>query len=291
MKSEVTRLAAAPAPAGHKKLMGEILVQWGKLTLDDVDEVLRFQKEKKVRFGEAAQRLRLITRNDIKRVLSDQFDYPYLMPGIGPYPPELVAAYEPFSADVEAYRSLRNQLFLRWFAADRTALAVVSTDPDNGTSLLTANLGVLFSQLGEPTLIIDANLRQPRQHQIFNLEGQKGLSDVLAGHAGVEVIAELESFGNLSVLPSGPLPPNPLDLISRGGFTQLMGALTTRFRVILIDVPAFSLAADALTIAARVHGVLMVVVKHKSRVRDVNVITEQFKRTGVEVVGSVMVEM
>jgi chain length determinant protein tyrosine kinase EpsG len=147
-----------------------------------------------IRFGEAAQRLGLITESDIQQVLARQFDYPYLQAGEGSYSPKLLAAYQPFSNQVEQLRAIRSQLMLRWFARGHKGLVIIGVDSGEGTSLFAANLAVVFSQLGEHTLLVDSNLRKPSQHEIFDLKARQGLSDILAGRADTDVVAKVDAF-------------------------------------------------------------------------------------------------
>ena len=155
--------------------------------------------------------------------------------------------------------------------------------------VLAANLAVVFSQLGEQTLLVDANLRAPRQHRIFNLDGEHGLSEMLSGRAGLESLSMVDSFVDLSVLPAGSLVPNPQELINRPGFAVMNDTLRDRFDVILYDAPAVATAADALTIAARAGGILLVVRKDHTRTADLVAFGEQVRRVGAEVVGTVLV--
>ncbi|AMP04242.1 chain length determinant protein tyrosine kinase EpsG [Collimonas pratensis] len=268
--------------------MGRMLVEQGKLTLEQAERVRRLQQEQGLRFGEAAQRLGLVSELDIQQVLSRQYDYPY-QESAGNYPAALVAAYQPFSDEVEMLRSVRSQLMLRWFAASRKTLAIASVNAGDGTSLLTANLAIVFSQLGLQTLLVDANLRKPCQHRIFNLAAGHGLADVLAGRAGLEPLAVAESFADLSLLPAGAAVPNPQELINRSSFNALNQTLRSRFDVILYDTPASASAADVLTIAARAGGVLLVVRKDHTKVADLSAFSDQLRRSGTEVVGSVLV--
>ncbi len=277
-----------------------MLLELGKLTPEGVERVLRLQKERGIRFGEAAQLLGLITEAGIQQVLArqhrdavlaSQFDYPYLQPGQGKYPAELVAAYQPFSVQVEILRAVRTQLMLRWFATGHKELAVVSINPREGASLFTANLAVVFSQLGERTLLIDANLRRPRQHEIFNLGNKEGLSYVLAGHAAAnDVISKVEPFAHLFVLPAGTPPPNPQELLGRASFGELNESLVSQFDVVLFDTSDFSAGADTLAIAARTGGVLLVARKNNTRMADIKATSEQLGRIDIEVVGSVLVD-
>jgi protein-tyrosine kinase len=279
----------APAPRGDSSI-GGLLLESGKITPENAERVLRMQKELGIRFGEAAQRLGLITEADIQQVLARQFDYPYLQAGQGNYSPRLLAAYQPFSPQVEALRAIRSQLMLRWFARGRKSLVILGVDGGDGASLFAANLAVVFSQLGEHTLLVDANLRTPSQHDIFDLKSRQGLSDVLAGRADLGSIAKVDAFVDLSVLPAGTLPPNPQELLSRASFGELNSQLGARYDVVLYDVAAFSTGSDAAAIAARAGGVLLLTRRNHTMLADLNELSLQLKQSGTEVVGSVMVE-
>ena len=216
-----------------------LLLDAGKITPENAERVLRMQKELGIRFGEAAMRLGLISEDDIQQVLARQFAYPYLHKGESALSPKLVAAFEPFSDQVESLRAIRSQLMLRWFARGRKALAIVGVDPADGASLFASNLAVVFSQLGEQTLLVDANLRSPHQQEVFALVPRQGLSDLLAGRADLDVIARVPAFVDLSVMPAGTLPPNPQELLSRDAFRNLNTQLESRYDVVLYDVPPF----------------------------------------------------
>lgn len=275
----------------HQYSIGRILLDMGRITPIEAERILLFQKENGLRFGEAALRLGLVSEADIQQVLAQQFDYPYLLPGEGNHSPELVVAYQPFGNQVEVFRAIRSQLVLRWFSAGHKALTMVGSNANDGVSLFTANLAVVFSQLGERTLLVDANLRCPQQHEIFNLRNKRGLSDVLADRANIfEVISRIDSFMDLSVLPAGTLPPNPLELLNRPAFDELNHQLAKQFDVILYDTLAFSSGVDALTVASRIGGALAIVHENSVRLSDINIMNEQLKRSGAEVVGSVLID-
>ncbi len=290
MTSTAHVLNSTPQPRGADSSIGGLLLESGKITPENAERVLRMQKELGIRFGEAAQRLGLITEADIQQVLARQFDYPYLQPGAGKYPQELVAAYQPFSSQVETLRAVRSQLMLRWFARGSKSLVVLGMEPGDGASLFAANLAVVFSQLGEHTLLVDANLRKPRQHEIFDLKTRQGLSDVLAGRAELDIIAKVESFVALSVLAAGTLPPNPQELLSRTSFVTLNKQLESRYDAVLYDVPAYTTGSDAIAVAARAGGVLLVARKNKTPMAEVAAMSEQMTQSGAQVVGSVMVD-
>lgn len=290
MNSATHPIAPAAQSRSGNSSIGGLLLESGKITPESAERVLRMQKELGIRFGEAAQRLGLVTDADIQQVLARQFDYPYLQQGEGKFSDKLVAAYQPFSAQVEALRAVRSQLMLRWFARGRKSLVIASVDSGDGASLFAANLGVVFSQLGERTLLVDGNLRRPTQHQIFDLKARQGLSDMLAGRAEMDVIAKIDSFVDLSVLGAGTTPPNPQELLSRSSFGALNVKLESQFDVVLYDSAAFSQGSDALAISARIGGVLLVARKNHTRVEDINAMTEQMRHSGADVIGSVLVD-
>jgi chain length determinant protein tyrosine kinase EpsG len=280
-----------PASPISRKSIGRMLMDAGKLTPANVERILSLQQELGLRFGETARRLGLIAEEDIQQVLAYQFNYPYMPAGTGKYSTELIAAYMPFSEQVEMLRAVRMQLMLRWFAKGNKALVVASVDMDASSAMLVANLGVVFSQLGEKTLIVDANLRQPCQQDIFNLKNRDGLSELLVGRVGLDAIAEVDSFRDLSVLPAGVVPPNPQELICGESFADLAGSLFSRFSVILYDVPAFSAGSDVLAIAARVGGVLLVARKEHTRLREIEEVSRQLRQSGAEILGSVLIDL
>jgi protein-tyrosine kinase len=281
---------AVTADQAAASSMGMLLLDAGKLRAEDAERVLRMQKELGIRFGEAAVRLGLVSEADIEQALARQFAYPYLLKGESALSPRLVAAFEPFSPQVEALRAIRSQLMLRWFARGRKALAVVGVDPDDGVSIFASNLAVVFSQLGEQTVLVDANLRSPRQHDVFALNPRQGLSDVLAGRADLDVIARVPSFVDLSVMPAGTLPPNPQELLSREAFRNLNTQLEARYDVVLYDVAPFASGVDAMAVAGRAGGVLLVARKDHTRMAALAHMAGQLGEAGAEVVGSAVVD-
>ena len=268
--------------------MGALLLDAGKLTPEDFERVLRMQNETGIRFGEAAVRLGLAGEDDIQQVLARQFAYPYLQKGQAGLSPKLVAAYQPFSPQVEALRAIRSQLMLRWFARGRRALAIVGVDPDDGAALFAANLAIVFAQLGEQTLLVDANLRAPRQQDAFALKPRQGLSDLLAGRAGFDAIARVPAFADLSVLPAGTLPPNPQELLARDGFRNLHAQLENHYDVVLYDMAPLQVGVDAVAVAGRAGGALLVTRKHHTRIAHIGRAADQLRDAGCEVLGSVV---
>ena len=284
--------AAGTQPKRGERPIGAILIDAGRLTLEDAERILRLQREQGLRFGEAATQLGVLTGADIAFALSRQFDYPYLLRGESAVSEDLVAAYDPFSPQVEALRTLRSQLMLRWFDTEleRKALAIVSAGRGEGRSFIAANLAVVFSQLGEHTLLIDADMRNPCQHKLFGLENRVGLSGLLAERCGTEAIQRIPALLDLSVLPAGAGPPNPSELLARPLFSQLLQELGKEFDVILLDTPAAAETGDAQTVIMRAGAALIVVRKNATRMSQVRDIADTTTQASATVVGTVLNE-
>lgn len=269
--------------------IGGLLLDSGKITLAGAERILRLQKERGLLFGEAAKTLGLVTEKDIQQVLAQQFDFPFLAhpkDGQG-LSTELIAAYKPFSEQVETLRAVRSQLMLKWFSEHRKTLTIVSVEKKEGRSFFAANLAIVFSQLGERTLLIDADLRQPRQHKLFNLEAKSGLSNLLAGRADIDIINKINGFRDLSVLPAGTVPPNPSELIGKK-MEQLLEQLSSGYDIILLDTPAHQQGTDAQVLSAKAGGALLLTRQHQSRLVKIQQLKDLFEDSAIALVGSII---
>jgi receptor protein-tyrosine kinase len=269
--------------------IGELLVSTGKINELDIARVIALQKQKKLRFGEAAQKMGLLSREDVERALAQQFDYPYVQQHESPFSPLLVAACDPFSTRAEAIRSLRSQLALRWFDDKRKTLVVAAPRSGGGSSVVAGNLAIAFAQLGERTLLIDANFRQPAQHSLFGLGTVEGLSGLLAGRNDFkDVLRNVEPFNSLAVLCAGPSPPNPHELLSTVGFSYLIETAPAAFDVVIVDAPPLLEYSDGQLITARGGGCLLVARRHQTSLADMEDAKQQLDPTGAAIVGAVL---
>lgn len=271
-------------------LMGQILQRAGKLSPEEVDLILRHQQENQLRFGEAATGLGLISYDDVCYALSRQFSYPPISAQTVAYPPELIAAIEPNSAEAEALRSIRTQLNLRWFKDGQKRLAIAGINQSVGASTMIANLGISFAQLGKRTLIVDANLRRPAQDRIFSLPNEAGLSDMLTERVGIDGMVRSTSFKDLSILPAGAPVLGPTELVSSPVFQQVLDTLAMRFDIILCDAPAFMSVADAVPIAEMAGGVMFVAKKNKTSLNHARGANQLLIGTDIPVVGSILLD-
>ena len=201
---------------------------------------------------------------------------------------ELIAISQPYVSQVEALRVLRGQLMMRWFDDEHRSLAIVSAKAGEGCSYLAANLAVIFAQLGQRTLLIDANLRDPRQHHIFKLKANIGLSDILAGRADLGSATQLESVENLSILSAGAVASNPLELLSRASFKGLMKQAAAQYNVVLVDTTPVTITADAQATVAHCGSALLVSRLNHTKFSDLTEMRDQIVITGAQIVGSVI---
>lgn len=281
-----------PARTDQGASLQAILVESGRLDPEDLSRIEHMQRERGVPFGEAALQLGLVKPEDLQFALARQFDFPYLSREASLLSPELIAAFHPNDERVEQLRALRSHLSLRWFngAPEQKALAIVSPSRSEGRSYLAANLAIVFAQLGERTLLVDADLRHPRQHQLFALDNELGLSAALVGRCSMQdAIVDIHDLTDLYVLPAGTIPPNPQELIARGAFNTRMREMADEFDVILVDTPEIAGIADVQLIAVATGGALMVAKKGVTSVSAVSLATQSLRQVGINVIGSVLI--
>lgn len=282
--------AARCAVERRDRRIGSILARAGKLDRAGIEQVVKLQQVRGVRFGEAALRLNLITTDDLRLALARQYDYPYLPLSGDDFSSDLSLSRDPHHPQAEQLRTLRTQLLLRWSKLERKprALAIVSPGPFEGRSYLSANLAVLFAQLGLRALLIDADLRAPRQHEIFNVSDRFGLSAVLSGRAGRDAALPVPAFGPLSVLPAGARPPNPQELLWRPALAMFLEGAEVEHDVILIDTPPARENADAQGVAFCAQGVLVLARANHTRVDETAGLVRTLQDAGALVIGTVL---
>jgi protein-tyrosine kinase len=221
--------------------------------------------------------------------LSQQFHFPYALEGTDETDSELVVAADPFSAHAEAFRELRSQIMFEG-PAPRRAVAVVSPDHGDGRSYVAANLAVAFSQLGGRTLLVDADMRSPRQHKLFRVEPDGGLSGILVGRAGPRSIQPVPTLPSLFVLLVGTQPPNPLELVQRATFSALIQQLEAKFDHVVIDTPAAAVGADWRVIAGSCGSALILGRRNKTKMSTLDRLVASLKKGQIRVSGVVLNE-
>jgi protein-tyrosine kinase len=275
--------------AARRRPLGAYLRDAGKLSDEDIARVAERHKEQGLRFGEAAVALKLVVEADVRAALAAQFDYPF---GVHNADPELVVAADPFGAQAEAFRELRSRLLLEALPESAPfTLAVLSAHAGEGRSYLAANLAAAFSQLGNRTLLIDADLRSARLDRLFRLQTASGLSHVLAGFADpADALERVSDLGSLWLMPAGALPPNPVELLQRPAFETLLAAMAEKFDRIVLDTSAASRGPDCRVVAARCTASLLVARRNEARLDQLQGLVDALERGPARIAGVVMNE-
>ena len=175
---------------------------------------------------------------------------------------ELVAQHLPKSQMSEAFRALRTSILLSQAEHPPQVILVTSALPREGKTTAAANLAVTLAQLGDSTVLVDADLRKPGVGRLLNLGTGKyaGLSSYLAGVSSLDIVSVPHpAIPNLVAIPTGPLPPNPADLLSSHKLADAIVELRTKFKFIVIDSPPVMAATDAVILSVQADGVLLVV--------------------------------
>lgn len=296
LQSEFTRLYAPNDRSGaHVSIqsdkIGEILAAQGKLSDDDVENIIKYQEKKDLNFGQAALRLKLVAKADINHALSLQFGYSYNHTKTG-ISKDLVTANSPFSMVAEEFRSIRSQLLTNWLSPDQKTLMIVSPESGTGSSYVAANLAVSFSQLDRSVLLIDANMRSPRQHIVFDFSNHVGLSMLLAERLTMAELSSLpfniSNYKHLSILGCSAIPPNPSELLSKEIFKIIIRELERSFDLIIIDSPSACFRADISSIASAAKNALIVVKGGQTKIDNSKELISLLSRSGAKIVGGIL---
>jgi capsular exopolysaccharide synthesis family protein len=173
--------------------------------------------------------------------------------------PALFVLHRPSSIEAEAYRSVRTALYFNTHGERHKVVQVTSPNMSDGKSTLAANLAVAIAQSGRTVLLVDADLRRPRLHRIFGLSARKGLAQVIEGEVEVAEAVRPTVVPNLSVLPCGPRPSNPAELLTLPRFADLLEELRESYDFVLVDTPPLLAVSDPCIVAPRVDGVLLTI--------------------------------
>lgn len=292
---QFTELRTADSPSNEApvaaKLLGTQLREDGKLSEQDIKDVVSTQRRDKGLFGEVAVKMGLVSEEAIRDALSKQYQYPVASQGAGSHGGSLVTSQAPFSPAAEAFRTLRSQLMIRWYGDKKNTLAVTGTRHGCGASTVAANLAIVFAQAGHRTLLIDANLRQPSQGRFFGLASTEGLSTLLSGRCSADdVYTVVPPFDDLYVLPAGSAPPNPQELLYRLAFSYLVETAPANFDIVIIDTPPILEYADAQLVAALTSACLLVTQRDVTRIDDVHHAKVLLEPTNAQLVGAVICE-
>jgi succinoglycan biosynthesis transport protein ExoP len=204
------------------------------------------------------------------------------------HPVELVTHRHPKSILSEAYRNIRTSILLSFSEKPPKRIAITSPNPVEGKTTTVINTAIALSQTGALVVIIDTDMRRPRIHHIFNGEDGAGLSNFLSGNAPLDLIVKKTEVPNLYYIPSGPIPPNPSELLSSNLFKAMMGSLEKKFDHILLDSPPVLGFADSLILSTAVDGVVLVVLGGKTAKETLQRAKEVLYQVNAKILGVVI---
>jgi capsular exopolysaccharide synthesis family protein len=305
---------SAPSPESpwtseDRDLHAALLSRFG-MTPESVAKVYELMQSATLSFTDAAMSLGLLTQeqiNDassstdaaghpagtglietaIRRVASDRQVVVRQGQRVTPGP-KLILAHDVDNPRSEKIRALRTELLLL-SESNRNAniIALLSAAAGEGRSQLAAELAISFSQLGRRTLLVDADMRRPGQHVLFGSPNLYGLSDAVA-HNEKPQLHPVEGLPHLSLLTSGAIPPNPLELLSDGRFAKMMQDWRKAYEFVIIDTPPVSEFADGLAIATLAGRVLVLSRAQHSLFRDTTDMLRRLSATQSHILGAVI---
>lgn len=199
----------------------------------------------------------------------------------------LITLTDPRSPVSEAYRTLRTNLSFTSLDEPVKTLAITSPAPDEGKSTTAANLAVTMAQGGRRTILVDCDLRRPALHTLFDLSSEPGLTNLLLDENGEP---NLQSTGvqGLELLASGPLPPNPADLLGSQKIDRAIKLLSDRADIVLFDAPPVVAVTDAALLGAKVDGLLLVISAGKTRRDQAERAKELLEKANVRILGAAL---
>ncbi len=202
---------------------------------------------------------------------------------------QLITVAEPRSPISEAYRTLRTNLEFASLDQELRTLVVTSAGVGEGKSTTLANLAVVSAQAGRRVLLVDADLRRPRLHDIFGLSNTSGLTTAMMDETAL-ASPPLQQTGidGLSVLTCGQLPPNPAELMSSRRMEEVIAALTERADQVFFDTPPVVAVTDAAVLATKVDGVLLVISAGKTRRESAHAAVQRLEQINARLVGTVL---
>ena len=201
---------------------------------------------------------------------------------------DLVSHLSPKSTASEAYRGIRTSILFSSAEQAPQVLIVSSSGPREGKTITSANIAITMAQAGNRVVILDCDMRRPRVHKIFSLSRDRGMSNLLVGNDVLDNVVIRTDIPNLDVIPSGPIPPNPSEVLSSQRMVDLIGVLRGRYDRVIIDTPPITAVTDAVILSKIVDGVVLIVragVAHRELVRNA---VEQLRQVNAHILGAVL---
>ncbi|TDU32298.1 capsular exopolysaccharide synthesis family protein [Panacagrimonas perspica] len=232
-------------------------------------------------------RLGLVTQSDLDEVLAGERAEAEHPKAVARPSSHLISAHDPFDPFSENVRALRTELLMRAPADDANVIVIVSPGRGEGRSRLASELAISFAQLGQATLLVDADLRRSTLHDLFSADHDEGLSQALMEGRAPKVQGVL-GLASLSLLTAGRRPSTPLELLSDPTFGEMLSGWKRRYRHLILDTPAVSLYSDALAVATHAQRVLIVSRLNHTMIAQARDMIRRLESTRATIIGSVL---
>jgi len=203
-------------------------------------------------------------------------------------PVETISFTNPKSMVSEAFRTMRTSIILSFINKNPKKLLVTSPSPSEGKTTVALNLAITLALAEHSVLLIDSDMRQPGLHKIFGSKNLDGFSNLLAGNAKINKVLKISKVPNLSYISSGPIPPNPTELLGTKQFSYLLAFLTKKFDYIIFDSPPTMGFADSLILSSMVDGTILVIEGGKTTIQALKKVKDLFRSINSKILGVVI---
>lgn len=201
---------------------------------------------------------------------------------------KLITKLNPKSPISEQFRTIRTNINFSSVDKEMRLLMVTSSSPGEGKSTVTANLAVTFAQQGKKVLLVDADLRKPTVHYTFNMTNTFGLTTILTRQGSFQESISSTDVQHLYVLPSGPIPPNPAELLGSRGMKELLREATAQYDIVLLDTPPVLAVTDAQILANECDGTVLVVSSGQTEIEAAKKAKEMLTSSTTPLLGVVL---
>ncbi|MDI7744026.1 CpsD/CapB family tyrosine-protein kinase [Lysinibacillus fusiformis] len=201
---------------------------------------------------------------------------------------KLITVANPKSIVSEQFRTIRTNINFSMPDQDLKTLLVTSSTPGEGKSTNSSNIGVVFAQEGKKVLMIDADMRKPTAHHTFGVKNGQGLSSLLTRQSDLNTVIQNTAVENLSIIPSGPIPPNPAELLTSKTMDSLIEELSAQFDMIIFDAPPVLSVADAQILSNKCDGTVLVVNAGEAEKDGVLKAKEALTKSKANILGVIM---
>ncbi|MTI80476.1 MAG: CpsD/CapB family tyrosine-protein kinase [Firmicutes bacterium] len=204
------------------------------------------------------------------------------------YNEKLVVLNSPKSPASEGYRTIRSNIQFSFLDSQIKRLMVTSSGPAEGKSVTSANLAAVFAQSGKKVILMDCDLRKASQHKLFGFSNHIGITNVLLGDAEIEQVLENVPNTSLQVITTGPIPPNPAEMLGSKRMQAFLDELDNYADIIILDTPPIIAVTDASLLAGSVDGVVMVVASNQTNIDLAQKSKEQLLNANANIIGTVL---